>query len=88
MTTPPTQPSITKVTLIQNDFYRLTLFPGGEGEVKYPMTREQLFNLMNQIFEHWCNFPRSELTVGQIVSLVNESGTTWNDNVVTVERKE
>lgn len=83
MTTPPTKPSITKVTLFQDNIYVLTLFPGGEGEVSYPMTREQLFNLLNQIFEHWCNFPRSELTVGQIVSLVNESDVVVNDNVIT-----
>ena len=83
MTTPPTQPTITKVTFVQDDFYRLTLFPCGEGEVSYPMTREQLFSLMNQIFEHWCSFPASELTVGQVVSLVNESSTASNGNVVT-----
>ena len=83
MTTPPTKPSITKVTLFQDNIYVLTLFPGGEGEVSYPMTREQLFNLMNQIFEHWCNFPASDLTVGQAASLVNESSTVGSGNIVT-----
>ena len=83
MTTPPTQPSITSVSLIQDSIYRLTLFPSGEGEVSYPMTQEQLFNLMNQIFEHWCNLPTGGLTVGQVVSLANESSATGGDNVVT-----
>ena len=83
MTTPPTQPSITSVSLIQDNIYRLTLFPGGEGEVSYPMTWEQLFSLMNQIFEHWCNIPVGELTVGYLVSLANESSAASGDNVVT-----
>ena len=83
MTTPPTQPSITKITLVQDDFYRLTLFPGGEGEVSYPMTWEQLFNLMNQIFEHGSSLPIGELTAGYLVSSIIESSASSGDNVVT-----